>query len=193
LKSLIDLEPGEEAGREAAHIESRAITEMIRNEKMSLPVHVACLALNAEGCLYRYERESGQGLLLYMARIGEKTGAFPVHYLLMDAKGKTPGSSSENASNRRTGRTWLKRLNCSPKGNSAECTIRGYQPPSEVIARCTNAFGRALRQSERSPCCLSKGKAPGVCDLRERLRCLKIKALQVRPISGGTIPSILAQ
>jgi hypothetical protein len=45
----IDLEPGEEAGREAAHTERRAITDMIRSEKMSLPVHVACLALHAEG------------------------------------------------------------------------------------------------------------------------------------------------
>ena len=40
------------------------------------------------GCLYRYD-EYSEGILLCTTRIGERMGGFPVHYLLVDAKGKT--------------------------------------------------------------------------------------------------------
>jgi hypothetical protein len=85
----IDLTPeDEESAHEAAHTESRAITDTMRSEKMTLPVKVASLAVNAEGCLYRYD-EYSEGVLLCTTRIGERMGVFPVHYLLVDAKGKT--------------------------------------------------------------------------------------------------------
>jgi hypothetical protein len=52
----IDLEPeDEESAHEVAHTESRAIIDTMRSEKMTLPVQVASLAVNAEGCLYRYD------------------------------------------------------------------------------------------------------------------------------------------
>ena len=44
--------------------------------------------LRSDSCLYRYD-EYSEGILLCTTRIGEKMGAFPVHYLLVDAKGKT--------------------------------------------------------------------------------------------------------
>jgi len=85
----IDLGPeDEESAQEAAHTESRAITDMMRREKMTMPIQVASLAVNAEGCLYRYD-EYSEGILLCTTRIGERMGGFPVHYLLVDAKGKT--------------------------------------------------------------------------------------------------------
>jgi hypothetical protein len=85
----IDLEPeDEESAHEAARTESRAITDTIRSENMTLPVQVASMAVNAEGCLYRYD-EYSEGILLCTTRIGERMGGFPVHYLLVDAKGKT--------------------------------------------------------------------------------------------------------
>jgi hypothetical protein len=84
-----DLGPeDEESAQEAAHTESRAITDMMRREKMTMPIQVASLAVNAEGCLYRYD-EYSEGILLCTTRIGEKMGGFPVHYLLVDSKGKT--------------------------------------------------------------------------------------------------------
>jgi hypothetical protein len=50
----IDLEPeDEESAQEVAHTESRAIIDTMCGEKMRLPVQVASLAVNAEGCLYR--------------------------------------------------------------------------------------------------------------------------------------------
>src|ERR1700730_309127 len=78
----------EQSAHEAAHTESRAITDTMRSEKMTLPVQVASLAVNAEGCLYSYDDYS-EGILLCTTRIGERMGGFPVHYLLVDAKGKT--------------------------------------------------------------------------------------------------------
>jgi hypothetical protein len=85
----IDLEPeDEESAHEAADTESHAIIDTMRSEKMTLPVQVASLAVNAEGCLYRYD-EYNEGILLCTTRIGERMGGFPVHYLLVDAKGKT--------------------------------------------------------------------------------------------------------
>jgi hypothetical protein len=85
----IDLEPEDEgSAHEAAHTESHAISDTMRSEKMTLPVQVASLAVNAEGCLHRYD-EYSEGILLCATRIGERMGGFPVHYLLVDAKGKT--------------------------------------------------------------------------------------------------------
>jgi len=85
----IDLGPeDEESAHEAARTESHAIGDTMRSENMTLPVQVASLAVNAEGCLYRYD-EYTEGILLCTTRIGERMGGFPVHYLLVDAKGKT--------------------------------------------------------------------------------------------------------
>src|ERR1700676_4680951 len=85
----IDLEPeDEESAHEATHTESRAITDMMRSEKMTMPIQVASLAVNAEGCLYPYV-EYTEGILICTTRIEERMGGFPVHFLLVDANGKT--------------------------------------------------------------------------------------------------------
>ena len=85
----IDLGPeDEESAHEAAGAERHAISDTMRSENMTFPVQVASLAVNAEGCLYRYD-EYHEGILLCTTRIGERMGGFPVHYLLVDAKGKT--------------------------------------------------------------------------------------------------------
>jgi hypothetical protein len=70
----IDLEAkDEESAHEAAHIESRAIIDTMRSENMTLPVQVASLAMNAEGCLYRFD-EYSEGILLCTTRMGERMG-----------------------------------------------------------------------------------------------------------------------
>ena len=73
----IDLEPeDEESAHEVAHTESRTIIDTMRSEKMTLPVQVASLAVNAEGCLYRYD-EYNEGILLAQDEIGRENGWVP--------------------------------------------------------------------------------------------------------------------
>jgi hypothetical protein len=49
-------------------------------------LQVASLAVNAEGCLYRYD-EYSEGILLCTTRMGERMGGFPVHYTIGRRKG----------------------------------------------------------------------------------------------------------
>ena len=75
---------------EATHIELRAITEMMYKEKLVFPVYAASLAPNGTGCLYLFENhDSGEGHIVAVHEPKSMGTPFPIHYLLMDAEGRT--------------------------------------------------------------------------------------------------------
>jgi hypothetical protein len=75
---------------EATHIELRAITEMMHKEKLVFPVYAASLAPNGTGCLYLFaNHDSGEGHVVAVHEPKGMGAPFPIHYLLMDAEGRT--------------------------------------------------------------------------------------------------------
>ena len=80
----------EDWAEEATHIELRAITEMMYKEKLVFPVYAASLAPNGTGCLYLFENNnSGEGHIVAVHEPHGMGAPFPLHYLLMDAEGRT--------------------------------------------------------------------------------------------------------
>jgi hypothetical protein len=75
---------------EATHIELRAITEMMHQEKLVFPVYAASLAPNGTGCLYLFaNHDSSEGHVVAVHEPKGMGAPFPIHYLLMDAEGRT--------------------------------------------------------------------------------------------------------
>jgi len=85
----LDIE-NEDAAEEATHVELRAVTEMMRKEQMVPPVHAASLTSKGVGCLYVFEqRASGEGHVVAVHEPQLLGPLLPIHYLLIDAEGRT--------------------------------------------------------------------------------------------------------
>ena len=85
----LDIE-NEDAAEEAPHVELRAVTEMMQEEQMVLPVYAASLTSNGVGCLYVFEqRASGEGHVVAVHEPQVVGPLLPIHYLLIDAEGRT--------------------------------------------------------------------------------------------------------
>jgi len=80
----------EDAAEAATHVELRAVTETMHNEKMVPPVYAASLTSNGIGCLYVFaQRASGEGHVLAVHEPQLLGPLLPIHYLLIDAEGRT--------------------------------------------------------------------------------------------------------
>ena len=80
----------EDWAEQATHIELRAVTEMMYKEKLVFPVYAASLAPNGTGCLYLFEsHDSAEGHIVAVHEPKGMGAPFPIHYLLMDAEGRT--------------------------------------------------------------------------------------------------------
>lgn len=75
---------------EATYIELRTITELMHKEKLVFPVYAASLTPNGTGCLYLFENhDSGEGHIVAVHEPKGMSSPFPIHYLPMDAEGRT--------------------------------------------------------------------------------------------------------
>jgi len=83
---------GNESSREVMEAITEAFVNLIDNEAIEFPVHVAVLACNGAGQIYRWaSRPNGVGFdVTTLAEHVEDFGMkFPVHALVMDSNGRT--------------------------------------------------------------------------------------------------------